>query len=220
MIDISNLSYNTVIFDMDGTMIDNMMVHHRAWQKKLQELGLDFSIEEVMEKVHGINEEIMERLFGDRFTPQERKFHAFDKEARYRQIYKDSLELLNGLPEFLNYLKSKNKHLAIGSAAPPENIDFVLDNLKIRSLFDVVMDSSDVEMGKPNPEIYLNIMEELRVKPKDCLIFEDSVVGAEAAINSGANTIVVTTTHRKEEFSHLSSIVGFITDFSDAYLQY
>ena len=58
-----------IIFDMDGTMVDNMMTHHRAWQRKLASLGLEMPLEEVREKVHGVNTEILERLFGDRFTP-------------------------------------------------------------------------------------------------------------------------------------------------------
>ena len=53
------------IFDMDGTMVDNMMVHHRAWQRKLAALGLPLTLEEVRLQIHGINEEIIERLFGN-----------------------------------------------------------------------------------------------------------------------------------------------------------
>ena len=71
-----------LIFDMDGTMIDNMMIHHYAWQEKLAELGVVWSIEEVKAKVHGVNEEILERLFGDRFTPQERTIIAAEKRSQ------------------------------------------------------------------------------------------------------------------------------------------
>ena len=220
MVDISSLDYSTVIFDMDGTMVNNMMVHHHAWQQKLQLLGMNLSIDEVKENIHGINEEILERLFGDRFTIEERRIHASDKEKLYRELFKEKLKLLDGLPEYLGYLKDNGKSIAIGSAAPPENIDFVLDNLNIRSLFRIIMDSSDVSKGKPNPEIYMKIMQKLNVEPKDCLIFEDSVVGAEAAAGSGAATVVVTTTHAKKEFKHLPSIFGFIEDFSRNNLQY
>ncbi len=76
-----------IIFDMDGTMVDNMMVHHRAWQRKLAQLGLDMTLEEVMESIHGVNTEILARLFGDRFTPEDCKRIAWEKEYEYRQIF-------------------------------------------------------------------------------------------------------------------------------------
>lgn len=79
------------IFDMDGTMVDNMMVHHRAWQRKLAALGLDLTLEEVRQSIHGINEEILGRLFGDRFSPEERHRIAWEKEAEYRDIFLSEL---------------------------------------------------------------------------------------------------------------------------------
>ena len=82
------------MFDLDGTLVNNMMVHHRAWQRKLKELGLDYSLDRVKEEIHGVNLEILERLFGDKYTLAQRKQIAWDKEAAYREIFAE--ELLEG----------------------------------------------------------------------------------------------------------------------------
>ncbi len=199
---------------MDGTMIDNMMVHHRAWQQKLKELGLEMSLEEVKEKVHGINEEILERLFGDRFTSEQRREISWQKEEAYREIFRPDLKLIPGLQEFLNKMKASNIPMAIGTAAPPENANFVLDELNIRSYFEGVFHSKSVSKGKPDPEIFEKAAASMRLSANECLIFEDSVTGAEAAKRAGANAIIVTTTHSKDEFAHFDHILQFIDDFS------
>ncbi|TDI70906.1 MAG: HAD family phosphatase [Bacteroidetes bacterium] len=202
-----------IIFDLDGTMVDNMMVHHRAWQRKLSALGLDLTLEEVMDQIHGINEEIVERLFGDRFNREQRDRISWEKEFEYRQLFKENLQLISGLPEFLLQLKQAGTPLAVGTAAPPENVDFVLDNLNIRQFFQSVLHSKNVAKGKPDPEIFLRSAENLGVPIEDCVVFEDSVVGAQTALNSGCPVIVVTTTHNKEEFSHFPHVVRFIQDY-------
>ncbi|MEZ4982855.1 MAG: HAD hydrolase-like protein [Saprospiraceae bacterium] len=145
--------YKGLIFDMDGTMVDNMMVHHRAWQKKLAELGLDMTIEEVKEKIHGINEEILERLFGDRFTKEDRKRIAWEKEAAYREIFKPELKLIPGLDVFLNKMKTENMPMAIGTAAPPENANFVIEELQLQDYFNGVFHAGSVSKGKPDRDI-------------------------------------------------------------------
>ena len=89
-----------IIFDLDGTMVDNMMVHHQAWQRKLSALGLDMTLEEVMDQIHGINEEIVARLFGDRFNREQRDRISWEKEFEYRQLFKENLQLISGLREF------------------------------------------------------------------------------------------------------------------------
>lgn len=202
-----------IIFDMDGTMIDNMMVHHRAWLKKLNELGLNMSLEEVMEKVHGVNVEILERLFGDRFTPEERVQISREKEAAYREIYRPDLQLIPGLAEFLEAIKQAGLKMAVASAAPPENVDFTLDNLSLRPYFPVILHAAHVERGKPHPEIYWKTAEQLGVRPEECVVFEDSPVGATAASRAGCALVIVTTTHSPEEFETISGIKGFIDNF-------
>ena len=103
--------------------------------------------------------------------------------------------------------------MAVASAAPPENVDFVLDNLQLRSYFKAVLHSKSVEHGKPHPEIYLKTASNLAVAPEDCIVFEDSVVGATAASRAGCSVIVVTTTHAEAEFVAIPNIRKFIKDY-------
>lgn len=202
-----------IIFDMDGTMIDNMMVHHRAWHKKLNALGLDMSLEEVMEKVHGVNVEILERLFGDRFTPEERVQISWEKEEAYREIYRPELKLIPGLADFLQELTRSDLKMAVASAAPPENVDFVMDNLDLRRHFPVILHSDSVTKGKPHPEIYLKTAERLGIQPSECVVFEDSPVGSTAASKAGCSVVVVTTTHTEADFKDIPNIKAYIEDF-------
>ncbi len=203
-----------VIFDMDGTMVDNMMTHHRAWQRKLVALGLELSLEEVKEKVHGVNTEILERLFGDRFTPEERLEISREKEAEYRAIFRSELRLIKGLPEFLDELAATGIPMAVGTAAPPENMDFVLDELNIRHYFQGVFHAGSVSRGKPDPEIFEMAAGSMGLSPRDCLIFEDSPTGAEAARRAGSSTIIITTTHQEAEFRQFPNVKKCIPDFS------
>ncbi|MEJ2005845.1 MAG: HAD family phosphatase [Cyclobacteriaceae bacterium] len=202
-----------VIFDLDGTMIDNMMVHHRAWQQKLAELGVHMDLGEVMEKVHGINEEILERLFGNRFTPEERKRIAAEKEELYRNIYLPEFKPISGLVGFIEKLHERGIPVGIGTAAPPENMHFALDNLGIKPMIKTALHARDVSKGKPDPEIYIKAASGLGIDPKQCVIFEDTPVGAMAASSAGGQVIVITTTHKENEFREVPSVIRYINDY-------
>lgn len=203
----------TFIFDMDGTMVDNMMVHHRAWQRKLAALGLDMTLEEVRQSIHGINEEILERLFGSRFSPEERRRIAWEKEAEYRDIFLSELKLVPGLDAFLKSAHQAGIRMGIGTAAPRENVQFVLDHLHLQPLFGSVIDASQVTKGKPDPEVFLRVAAELGAEPADCIVFEDSPTGAEAARRAGMKAVIITTTHTADEFAHFEHVVRVISDF-------
>jgi len=109
--------------------------------------------------------------------------------------------------------------MAIGSAAIPFNIDFVLDNLNIRHYFKAIVSADDVLLSKPHPETFLKAAALLNTNPADCTVFEDVPKGAEAAANAGMNAIVITTTHEAHEFEKLSNILHFAADFTDGYFE-
>lgn len=204
-----------VIFDMDGTIVDNMVYHHKAWQEKLADLGKPMTFEAVQEQIHGINREILKSLFGNRFTATDRKRISSEKEAIYRRIYEGKLSFIPGLPDFFEHLKAQNIPMAIATAAPPENMNFTIDVLGIRHYFEYTLHAQDVEKGKPHPEIYEKTAALLGVPTTDCLVFEDSPTGAMAASAAGCKVIIVKTTYTEANFEEMKNIVGFIDNFVD-----
>ena len=209
-----------LLFDVDGTLVDNMMVHHRAWQQYLRKLGLDYSIERVKAEIHGVNLEILERLFGDRYTLEERRQLAWDKEAAYRDIFAPEFEdnVVAGTREFIRQAAGLEVPMAVGTAGPFENAFFAIDRLGIREHLGHVVHSGMVARGKPDPEVYRQAADGIHVELKDCIVFEDSVTGAKAGINAGCPVVVLTTTHAEEEFGGLN-VVNFRRDFTGLRLE-
>lgn len=209
------------LFDLNGTMIHDMDFHSKAWHSLLNnELGGHFTMAEVKQNMYGKNQELLVRMFGpERFTREEMDRLSVEKEKRYQQEYLPQLALLPGLTAFLEKAHQQKIPMAIGSAAIPFNIDFVLDNLHIRHYFSAIVSADDVEKSKPHPETYLKTAALLGVNPADCLVFEDVPKGAEAALNAGMECVILTTTHQEQEFAYLNNIRHFAADFTDTYFE-
>ena len=209
------------LFDLNGTMVHDMEYHTRAWQRLFNEdLGGSFTWDEVKPQMYGKNREVLTRMFGpDRFSNEEMDRLGLEKERRYQQEFRPQLALLPGLPEFLERAHQRGIRMAIGSAAIPFNIDFVLDNLNIRHYFQAIVSADDVAVSKPDPEVFLRCAELLGVPPAECLVFEDVPKGAEAARNAGMEAVVLTTTHEAAEFDYLSNVRHFAPDYTDAFMR-
>ena len=209
------------IFDLNGTMIHDMEYHTRAWQYLFNnDLGRDFTWEQVKPQMYGKNREVLVRMFGpDRFSGEEMDRLSLEKEKRYQQEFRPHLALLPGLAGFLERAHQRGIRMAIGSAAIPFNIDFVLDNLGIRHYFGAIVSADDVDLSKPHPETFLKAAALLGVAPADCLVFEDVPKGAEAAQNAGMAAVVLTTTHEVAEFAHLTNVLQFAPDYTGAAMQ-
>ncbi len=214
-------SFKAFIFDLNGTMIDDMEYHTRAWRYLLNnDLGGNFTWDEVKHQMYGKNPEVLVRMFGpDRFTMDEMVALSLEKEKRYQQEYFDELALLPGLHDFLEAAYQKGIAMAIGSAAIPFNIDFVLDNLNIRHYFKAIVSADDVVLSKPNPETYLKVAEQLAINPADCVVFEDVPKGAEAAMHAGMDAVILTTTHTADEFATMPNVLYCATDFTDDFIK-
>jgi beta-phosphoglucomutase len=204
------------LFDLNGTMIDDMQFHLKAWYHILNDdLGANVGWEETKSHMYGKNSELLVRIFGEeRFTTEEMDRLSIEKEKRYQREYKPHLQLIPGLQQFLEKAHAMNIPMAIGSAAIMFNIDFVLDNLNIRQYFKAIVSADDVTISKPHPETFLKCAEVLGVDPANCLVFEDAPKGVEAAQHAGMPAVVLTTMHEKEEFAVYNNIITYTKDYT------
>lgn len=205
------------LFDLNGTMIDDMGFHLQVWNKILNEdLKAGLTKDEVKQQMYGKNHELLDRVFG-KGTLSEEVIQEYSqrKEELYQELYRPHLALIPGLRELFEAANKSGISMAIGSAANRFNIDFVLDNLAVRSYFQAIVGSEDVIESKPNPEVFLEGASLLGVEPESCIVFEDVPKGAEAALNAGMNAIIVTTTHTPEEFAQYPNVLFFISDYTD-----
>src|ERR1041385_9167035 len=204
------------IFDLNGTMINDMEYHTRGWLYTLNDiLGGHFTWDEVKPQMYGKNQEVLVRLFGaGKFTDEEMNRLSIEKEKRYQREFLPHLQLLPGLTEFLEKIYQAGIPMAIGSAAIMFNIDFVLDNLNIRHFFKAIVSADDVRISKPNPETYTKAAQQLDVAPSGCLVFEDAPKGVEAVQNAGMASVVLTLLHEKEEFAQYNNIIQYIKDYT------
>ena len=209
------MKYKAFLFDLNGTMIDDMAYHVKAWHAIFNNLGINISIQRMKEECYGKNDEVIERIMPGKFSEEEKTEMSYAKERAYQKTFRPHLKLIDGLSEFLEKAIQQNIQIAIGSAAIMFNIDFVLDGLNIRKYFSAIVSADDVNRSKPDPETYLKCAEALNVPPKDCIVFEDAPKGVESAVNAGMRSVVLTILHDEHEFSQYPNIIACGKNYSD-----
>ena len=202
------------IFDLNGTMIDDMDFHIRAWHSILTSLGAELSLEQVKLECYGKNEELLERIFPGRFSNEEMQTMILHKEKAYQLEFKPHLKLISGLESFLQKAFAESIPMGIGSAALPMNINYVLDGLQIRHYFKAIVSAVDVAFSKPHPETFLSCAKQLGVEPSNCIVFEDSPKGVLAAKMAGMQSVILTTMHSADEFEEGDDILLKVSDYS------
>lgn len=206
--------YKAFIFDLNGTMVNDMPYHIKAWHEKIMELGGDLTLEEMKHQCYGKNDELLERVFPGKFYLEDRIEIGNAKEALYRIEFKPSLRLIDGLDHFLQIAHQQNIQMAIGSAAIMDNINFVIQNMDIAHYFKAVISANDVAKSKPHPETFLKCAKAIQVDPSHCLVFEDTPKGVECAMNAGMQCIVVLGEHHAQEFEQFENVKHYIKDYN------
>jgi beta-phosphoglucomutase len=178
-----------IIFDLNGTMIDDEDAQIKAWVAYAARHGKEISEDYYRKELLGMTcKETFEKLFG---TVDEDKVHAMslEKEKIYMEIYTPYLRA--GLREFLDELKTEEIPLAIATSAMPELVAFIMDKIGVIDRFTLIMDDTAVTQGKPDPEIYLETANRLGAKPEHCVVFEDAKNGVLSAKAAGMKVIGV-----------------------------
>lgn len=201
------------LFDMDGVIVHTNPYHKKAFKIFLEKHNVSLTDEELKEHVYGrTNAEIFPYIFKDEYTEEKGEEWANEKESLFRELYKEDAKPVPGLISFLEELKNRGVKSAVGTSAPKENLDFIMEALDLRKYFDTFLHSADVTNGKPDPEIYLKAADRLNVHPDSCVVLEDSVAGVKAGLNAGMKVVAVATTHTPEEFDGAHLVID---DFDD-----
>lgn len=205
--------YKAAIFDMDGTMIRNMSHHKKAWQEFLSRHGVHLSDEEFHAKISGKkNDAIFEIVFGRQLSQNESEKYTAEKELLYRELYKNDIEEVEGLTDFIAKLHNLGLKTAIATTAPKPNREFALKSLDLRGKFEVILGDEHVSNGKPHPEIYLKAAKKLGIKPEDCVVLEDSPPGIQSAKSAGMTVVGILTSHSKNDLSEADYLVHNFTE--------
>jgi HAD superfamily hydrolase (TIGR01509 family) len=184
---------------MDGVIVDSNPFHKIALKQFCKKYGHELSEKHLREKIYGRpNKDWIPNVFGKTDEKRMREYEA-EKEALFRELYKNDIKAVDGLVKFLKQLDTHNISRAIATSAPRPNVDFTLTNTGLEKYFPVILDESFVSKGKPDPEIYLKAAATLKFAPEKCVVFEDSLSGVRAGKSAGCKVVGITTTHTPEE---------------------
>jgi beta-phosphoglucomutase family hydrolase len=180
------------IFDLNGTLVDDIAYHYQAWCSLADRHGFAMN-EDIFQSFNGQkNEDIMPRLLGGAVDRAQMEALGREKEETYRELYRPHLAPLRGVEPLLQRLRARGVALAVASSAPVENRDMVIDGLHWRTTFDIVVANEGLR-GKPAPDIFLAAAQKLGLPPGACLVFEDAGNGVRAARAGGFACVGVTT---------------------------
>lgn len=195
------------IFDMDGVIVDSNPYHKIALQQFCAKHGHPLDEEQLRTRIYGrTNKEWIAQLFGQ-LTPEQVAAYSDEKEAIFRNLFKNDIKPMKGLIAFLERLNASAIPRAIGTSAPRANVDFTLSKTGTARFFSIILDESYVNHGKPNPEIYLKVAEALNLPPQQCVVIEDSMSGVAAGKQAGSKVIGITTTHSRAELGSTDMII-------------
>lgn len=189
-----------VIFDMDGVICHTNPYHSLAFRDFFALRNMAPTEAEFAQHMFGkSNSYIFSHFFNRPVSGTELLTLEEEKEGLFRKIYKDHIEPIAGILEFISDLERHGVKLGVATSAPYANLDLILSKVEIRNKLGAIMASEDVKKHKPDPEVYLRSAKNLGVSPDQCLVFEDSHSGISAALNAGMRVVGVLTSHSIEE---------------------
>lgn len=174
--------FKAAIFDLDGVIVDTVPIHFKAWKKMFSEYGIEFSFDDYKAKVDGIPRYDGAKAILKDLSDREIKEAAARKQVHFLEyIEKEDIPVYRSSIDLVKQLKGRDKKIAVASSS--RNCKRILGRLNIIDLADVIVDGNDLTRGKPDPQIFQLAAQGLGCAYKECIVFEDAVLGVEAAVN-------------------------------------
>ena len=204
---------------MDGVLVDNTAVQARAFQLLFRDLGLTTRALPLLRRLNGMPAgEILQSVFRHPVPAEQLEIYAEQREFLYRTLYWGKRRALPGLVEFLRAARAEGFKIGLGTGSGGSTLSYILDHLDLRRSFDVIVGKDDVPRGKPNPDTYTATAAKLGVKPENCIVFEDAVLGEQAAYRAGMRCVAVATTLPAKAFQAPLAVIKDFTDMNPARL--
>jgi beta-phosphoglucomutase family hydrolase len=206
-----------LIFDMDGTIVDNMDFHTQAWIAFFARRGKVIDPDAFFRDTAGRQgKEILRHYIGEHLADEEIAALNHEKEVLYRELYGPHRRTLPGFDAFIELGRAKGWSLAVATSASPGSARFILDDMDLHRHFDaVVVGTVDVPRGKPHPDVFLKAADRCGVMPAQCIVFEDAPLGVEAARRAGMRAVVLTTTLPAAAFAEFDNVIAIVNDFTE-----
>lgn len=188
--------FDALIFDMDGTLVDSGQLHEHAWTAMLNHYGIPVD-RALMRSLAGVPTkatiEVVLKAFSLNAPASLDEMNAFKEDMVRRHMHEHVKPTT--LIELVRHYHGKKK-MAVGTGASTEEALIILRICKLDSLLDAIVGADQVANPKPAPDIFLRCATLMNVKPDSCVVFEDSKLGLQAAVNAGMKAVDVLETHR------------------------
>lgn len=200
------MSFKGGIFDLDGVIVNTVPLHFKAWKKMFSEYGKEFTFEDYKNKVDGIP-----RFDGAKAILTDLSNEAVKKAASRKQRYylelvdKEDIEIYYSTVKLINDLKKRG--IKVAAASSSKNCRYILQKVKLIDLFDAVVGGGEFKKGKPAPEIFLLAASKLGLSNEEVVIFEDAMLGVEAAKNGGMLCIAIDRDNNPDILSRADIVV-------------
>lgn len=200
--------FGAVIFDMDGVIVDSEPRHERAFLEVIREIGYaDRHGLRFADYVGRSDREIWDDFLARNPCPYSLEELMRRKRERVVELLRAERPVFDGLPQLVERLAARVP-LALASGSERAIVDTVLAITGLTRFFRVTISGSEIERGKPDPEIFLRAAQRLGVAPRDCWVIEDSLPGVTAGRAAGMRVLAITNTHSAAELRDADVVVA------------
>lgn len=212
------MKLKAAIFDLDGVIVDTVPLHFKAWKKMFSDYGKEFTFEDYKEKVDGIP-----RTSGARAILTDLSEEELAQAAEKKQNYflgfleQEGIKVYASTLKLINQLKEAKVKVAVISSS--KNCLPILKKVGIDKLFEIIITGHDIKKGKPDPQVFLLACQKLGMQPEECIVFEDAVLGVEAAKRGNFSCVGIDRYHHPSRLAQADLVVSDLSELDLARLR-